>query len=96
MDLCAELQACKDPWDGPGGAWTAFDFEQRPRRLGPEQCDFDRRCTSTTAIYVQRGRYGRLAETPRHDIASAARARRTMAEVQSSSRSQQAYAIGAV
>ena len=36
-----------------------------------------------------------LAEAPRYDIASAARARRTMAEVQSSSRSQQAYAIGA-
>ena len=65
------------------------------RRPPEHQNDFDRRCTSTTAIYVQRGRYGRLAETPRHDIASAARARRTMAEVQSSSRSQQAYAIGA-
>ena len=57
---------------------------------------FDRRCASTSAIYVQRRRYGQLAETPRYDIASAARARRTMAEVQSSSRSQQAYAAGAV
>ena len=95
MDLCAELQACKDPWDGPGGAWTAFDFSKSHVAWAPEQCDFDRRCTSTTAIYVQRGRYGQLAETPRYDIASAARAPRTMAEVQSSSRSQQAYAMGA-
>ena len=51
--------------------------------------------TSTQHIRARR-RYGRLAETPRYDISSAARARRTMAEVQSSSRSQQAYAAGAV
>ena len=50
--------------------------------------------TATRHIRARR-RYGQLAETPRYDIASAARARRTMAEVQSSSRSQQAYAIGA-
>ena len=50
--------------------------------------------TATRHIRARR-RYGQLAETQRELIASAARARRTMAEVQSSSRSQQAYAIGA-
>ena len=38
--------------------------------------------TSTQHIRARR-RYGQLAETPRYDISSAARARRTMAEVQS-------------